>query len=116
MGVYEPEWPQVDVIIGNPPFLGDKKMRAELGHKYVEDLRKLYRDRIPGQSDFVCYWFEKARAMIEEGKVKRAGLLTTQGIRGGANRKVLERISLPYMSKSFKRQKVKDRLKVNRML
>jgi len=40
----------------------------------------------------VCYWFEKARAMIEEGKVKRAGLLATQGIRGGANRKVLERI------------------------
>jgi type II restriction/modification system DNA methylase subunit YeeA len=82
----------VDVIIGNPPFLGDKKMRAELGHKYVEDLRKLYGDRIPGQSDLVCYWFEKARAMIEKGDVKRAGLLATQGIRGGANRKVLARI------------------------
>ena len=40
----------------------------------------------------VCYWFEKARAMIEEGKVKRAGLLATNSIRGGANRKVLERI------------------------
>ena len=88
----EPEWPAADVIIGNPPFLGDKKMRAELGDKYVEDLRKLYGDRIPGQSDLVCYWFEKARALIEEGKVKRAGLLATQGIRGGANRKVLERI------------------------
>ena len=91
MGV-EPEWPEADVIIGNPPFLGDKKMRAELGDKYVEDLRKLYGDRIPGQSDLVCYWFEKARAMIEEEKAKRAGLLATQGIRGGANRKVLERI------------------------
>jgi len=88
----EPAWPAVDVIIGNPPFLGDKKMRAELGDKYVDDLRQLYGDRIPGQSDLVCYWFEKARAMIEEGKVKRAGLLATQGIRGGANRKVLERI------------------------
>ena len=88
----EPSWPAVDVIIGNPPFLGDKKMRAELGHKYVEDLRKLYGDRIPGQSDLVCYWFEKARAMIERGEVKRAGLLATQGIRGGANRTVLERI------------------------
>src|SRR6266498_4224106 len=89
---YEPEWPEVDVIVGNPPFLGDKKMRTELGDKYVDDLRKLYGDRIPGQSDLVCYWFEKARALIEEGKVKRAGLLATQGIRGGANRKVLERI------------------------
>jgi hypothetical protein len=56
----EPEWPEVDVIVGNPPFLGDKKMRSELGHKYVEDLRALYGQRIPGQSDLVCYWFEKA--------------------------------------------------------
>ena len=27
----EPEWPEADVIIGNPPFLGDKKMREGLG-------------------------------------------------------------------------------------
>jgi type II restriction/modification system DNA methylase subunit YeeA len=72
--------------------LGDKKMRAELGDKYVDDLRKLFGDRIPGQSDLVCYWFEKARAMIKEGTVKRAGLLATNSIRGGANRTVLERI------------------------
>jgi type II restriction/modification system DNA methylase subunit YeeA len=88
----EPEWPQADVIIGNPPFLGDKKMRAELGDKYVDDLRALYADRIPGQSDLVCYWFEKARALIRAKQTKRAGLLATQGIRGGANRTVLERI------------------------
>src|SRR5437879_6660093 len=30
--------------------------------------------------------------MIEQGRAKRAGLLATQGIRGGANRIVLERI------------------------
>jgi SAM-dependent methyltransferase len=88
----EPEWPAADVILGNPPFLGDKKMRAELGHEYVETLRKLYEGRLPGGSDLVCYWFEKARAMIERGQVKRAGLLATNSIRGGANRKVLERI------------------------
>lgn len=91
-GASEPEWTPVDVILGNPPFLGDKKMRAELGDEYVDALRKLYEGRIPGQSDLVCYWFEKARAMIEEGKVKRAGLLATNSIRGGANRAVLERI------------------------
>jgi len=88
----EPEWPEADVIIGNPPFLGDKKMRAELADKYVDDLRRLYADYIPGQSDLVCYWFEKARAMIEAGRAKRAGLLATNSIRGGANRQVLERI------------------------
>lgn len=88
----EPTWPEADFVIGNPPFLGDKKMRRELGHEYVEDLRRLYHGRIPGQSDLVCYWFERARTMIAEKKVKRAGLLATQGIRGGANRVVLQRI------------------------
>ena len=46
----------------------------------------------PHEADLCCYWFEKARAQIAAGKAKRAGLLATQGIRGGANRKVLERI------------------------
>ena len=88
----EPEWPEVDVIVGNPPFLGDKKMRSELGNTYVESLRKLYTGRIPGGADLVTYWFERSRMYLIENKVNRVGLLATQGIRGGANRKVLERI------------------------
>ncbi|MBN1425734.1 class I SAM-dependent DNA methyltransferase [Candidatus Fermentibacteria bacterium] len=88
----EPEWPTVDFIVGNPPFLGDKIMRGGLGDDYVDRLRSLYGGRIPGQSDLCCYWFEKARAHITSGKCKRAGLLATQGIRGGANREVLKRI------------------------
>ncbi len=88
----EPEWPAAEVIIGNPPFLGGGKLRGELGDTYVETLFKLYGDRLPNFSDLVCYWFEKARAMVESGQVKRVGLLATNSIRGGANRKVLERI------------------------
>lgn len=88
----EPEWPEVDVIIGNPPFLGGKKLRTELGDQYVEVLFTLYSDRVSREADLVVYWFEKARAQIEQGKAKRAGLLATQGIRGGANRQVLDRI------------------------
>src|SRR5205085_11687271 len=57
----ERDWPGSDVIVGNPPFLGDKLMRGELGDDYVEELRKMYGDRIPGQSDLCCYWFEKSR-------------------------------------------------------
>ena len=91
-GVREPEWPATDVIIGNPPFLGGGKLRSELGDAYTEALFKLYGGRLPNFSDLCCYWFEKARAQIEAGRAKRAGLLATQGIRGGANRKVLERI------------------------
>ncbi|MBU1747259.1 MAG: class I SAM-dependent DNA methyltransferase, partial [Chloroflexi bacterium] len=88
----EPTWPASDVIIGNPPFLGGGKIRSELGEAYTESLFGLYGDRIPNFSDLVCYWFEKARAMIETGQAKRAGLLATNSIRGGANRRVLERI------------------------
>ena len=88
----EPEWPQASVVIGNPPFLGSQRLRAELGDEYVEHLHSLYQNRIPGASDLCCYWFEKARAMIEAGTLGRAGLLATQGIRGGANRRTLERV------------------------
>jgi type II restriction/modification system DNA methylase subunit YeeA len=90
--VKEPVWPEADVIIGNPPFLGGKRLRIGLGDKYVEALYKLYEGRIPHEADLVCYWFEKARAQIEDRQAGRAGLLATQGIRGGANRKVLDRI------------------------
>ncbi len=88
----EAEWPQADVIVGNPPFLGDKVMRSELGGDYVETLRKTYDGRVPGGADLVTYWFEKARAHIEAGKLQAAGLVTTNSIRGGTNRKVLDRV------------------------
>ena len=89
---YEPEWPKADVIIGNPPFLGNKKMLSELGNHYVKTLRDLYVNRLPGGVDFVTYWFEKAREMIMSNKAHRAGLLATQSIRHGASQRVLERI------------------------
>lgn len=88
----EPTWPPAEIIMGNPPFLGSQRQRNELGTKYLDDLHQLYQNRIPGQSDLVCYWFEKARALIKNQQTKRAGLLATNSIRGGANRTVLERI------------------------
>lgn len=88
----EPLWPAVDVIIGNPPFLGDKKMREGLGDKYVDDLRRLYEGRVPGGADFVTFWYERAREQIKVGQAKRAGLLATNSITMMGNRPVLERI------------------------
>lgn len=88
----EPDWPAAEVIIGNPPFLGGNRIRKELGDDYVNALFNLYEDRVPALADLVCYWFEHARAQIVAGATQRAGLLATQGIRGGANRHVLERI------------------------
>ena len=88
----EPEWPEAEFIVGNPPFLGGKRMLSELGEEYMAALRQVWDDRLSRFSDLCCYWFEKSRKQIEDGKSLRAGLLATQGIRGGANRKVLERI------------------------
>ena len=90
--VHEAAWPAADVIVGNPPFLGGNRIRSELGDAYVTELFGVYDKRIPQFSDFVCYWFEKAREQIESGKTQRAGLLSTNSIRGGVNRRVLERI------------------------
>jgi hypothetical protein len=87
------EWPEVDVIVGNPPFLGASKIRSALGDEYTNLIFDLNEGGAPyGANDMAAYWFEIARRQIEQGKAKRVGLLATQGIRGSANRRVLERI------------------------
>ena len=85
-------WPAAEFVVGNPPFLGGKMLRRELGDGYVDALFKAWAGRVPPESDLCCYWFDKARAQIFAGHTRRAGLLATQGIRGGANREVLKRI------------------------
>ncbi|PQJ96068.1 class I SAM-dependent DNA methyltransferase [Chromatium okenii] len=88
----EPNWPTADVIVGNPPFLGGSKKRGVLGDDYFSTLGTIYAGRIPAGADLVTYWFEKARSQIETKKANAAGLVSTNSIRGGANRQVLERI------------------------
>lgn len=82
-------WPEADVVVGNPPFLGNKKMIAELGEDYTRELRKAW-PQVPGGADLVCYWFAGAWDRMVAGKLKRAGLVSTNSIRGGANREVLK--------------------------
>ena len=88
----EAEWPAVDAIVGNPPFVGNKKMLGELGAEYTTKLRALFDGRLPGGVDLVTYWFERSRAHIAAGQCRRAGLVATQSIRKGANRAALDRI------------------------
>jgi SAM-dependent methyltransferase len=86
------DWPTVDVVVGNPPFLGNKKMISELGEEYTTTLRRAY-PQVPGGADLVCYWFARAWAMMAAGTLTRAGLVATNSIRGGANRAVLKPIT-----------------------
>jgi len=73
-------------------FLGDKKMISELGEDYVAGLRHLYNGRVPGGADLVTFWFAKASGQLAANKARRVGLVATNSIRGGQNRKVLENI------------------------
>ena len=86
----EPDWPEADVVIGNPPFLGGKLLITHLGEHFVSRMFATYSGRVPAQADLVCYWFEKAGRQIASGKAKRAGLVATNSIRGGANRQALQ--------------------------
>jgi type II restriction/modification system DNA methylase subunit YeeA len=86
------EWPVADVVIGNPPFLGNGLMIGELGEAYTVALRSAYPE-LSGGIDLVCYWFAKAFAAMVAGRLLRAGLVATNSIRGGANRSVLQPIS-----------------------
>ena len=92
----EREWPAADVIVGNPPFIGNKKMRGELdrfnGEGYTDAIWETYGKRLPATSDFCCYWFEKARELIEKMKCQRAGLLATTSSKQISSRHAFERI------------------------
>ncbi len=88
----EPDWPEADVVIGNPPFLGNRRMRRGLGDAYAEALPRVYAEWVRGKPDLVCYWFAKAGRLVAEGHLQRAGLVATNSIRGGTNRSALDQI------------------------
>ena len=89
----EPDWPEADVIIGNPPFLGGKLLLGVLGQDYTNRLRAVYERAVPGFADLVCYWFHKAGGLVAQGRAARCGLVATNSIRGGKSRAVLDRIA-----------------------
>ncbi|MCT0212841.1 N-6 DNA methylase [Synechococcus sp. CS-1327] len=84
------QWPEADSYVGNPPFLGGKRMRTELGDDYTERVYNYYPDS-SNFADFCCYWFRLAHDNLKPDG--RAGLVGTNMIRRGYNR----RASLDYI-------------------
>lgn len=83
-------WPQADVVIGNPPFLGAKRLKPERGADYVNAVRKLYPD-VPGMADYCVYWFRRAHDHVEPATKEdplrgRVGLVGTQNVRNNKSR------------------------------
>lgn len=85
-------WPDADIIVGNPPYMGAKLMNRRLGREMTAQIRRVYAGRLPAFTDLVCFWFENARQMIEEGRARRAGLVATNSLRKNTNLNVMHRI------------------------
>ncbi len=83
------EWPDADFIVGNPPFIGNKRMRLALGDGYVKAVREAW-PRVPETVDFVMYWASHATELVAKGKVTRLGFITTNSITQTFNRPVLQ--------------------------
>ena len=77
------EWPEFDVVIGNPPYQSKNKMVQELGAAYVDRVRQAFPD-VPGRADFCVYWFRKAHDLMKKGQY--AGLVGTNTIRQNYSR------------------------------
>jgi len=83
-------WPEVDVIIGNPPFLDARKTTVERGRDYVKKLQELYPE-ITRRADYCVYWLRRAHDHLpnctaEDPVTGRAGLVGTQNIRNNEAR------------------------------
>ena len=91
------DWPEAEFIVGNPPFIGGKDMRAELGDGYAEAAWKS-RSKIPGGADFVMHFWDEAAIRLlrkpKKGKVnpiRRFGFITTNSVTQIFSRRVIER-------------------------
>ena len=84
------EWPEADYVVSNPPFIGNRVMRENLGDGYTETLRKSYSE-IPETVDYVMYWWHKSARLVGSNQVLRFGLITTNTIRQTWQRSVIEK-------------------------
>ena len=92
-----PDWPEADFIVGNPPFIGGKDIRAKLGGDYAEALWKA-NPRVPKSADFVMQWWDHAAHILtaKNSPLRRFGFVTTNSITQTFSRRVIE----GYLSKS----------------
>jgi SAM-dependent methyltransferase len=86
----KPVWPEAEFIVGNPPFIGGKDIRAELGDHYAEALWNVHRD-INDSADFVMYWWDRAASILtaKDTTLQRFGFVTTNSITQVFSRRVV---------------------------
>lgn len=88
-GVAVAEWPDAEYIVGNPPFLGNKRLNDVLNPGYVEAIKKAY-PAVPKTADLVMYWWWRCAELLRNRKtLRRFGLVTTNSITQKFNRAVV---------------------------
>jgi len=87
-GVKKAKWPDADFVVGNPPFIGGKDIRAWHGDGYALAVRSVYGE-VPESADFVMYWWQRAAALARAGNLRRFGFVTTNSITQVFDRKVV---------------------------
>jgi hypothetical protein len=87
-----PDWPPAEFIVGNPPFIGGKDLRARLGDGYVEALWAAH-PQMNESADFVMYWWDHAAELLTRKgtALRRFGLVTTNSISQVFQRRVVAR-------------------------
>lgn len=88
VGARRRAWPAADFIVGNPPFLGNKRMNDVLGAGYVAAIKAAYPE-VHGSADLVMWWWWRAADLVARGEVRRFGLVTTNSISQAFNRQVV---------------------------
>ncbi len=83
-------WPAADFIVGNPPFIGTKRLRETLGSGYVEALWAAH-PNVPHSTDLAMYWWHRAADLTAKGQVRRFGFITPNSLTQFYNRRVVER-------------------------
>jgi hypothetical protein len=88
----QPEWPAAEFIVGNPPFIGGKDIRARQGDEWTEALWAAHPD-MNDAADFVMYWWDHAASLLTKRKtpLRRFGLVTTNSISQVFQRRTIER-------------------------
>ena len=87
-----PEWPDAEFIVGNPPFIGGKDIRARLGDDYIRALWSAH-PHMNESADFVMYWWDRAAEVLTQRAtvLRRFGFVTTNSISQLFQRRVMEK-------------------------
>jgi hypothetical protein len=87
-----PEWPEAEFIVGNPPFIGGKDIRARQGDAFTEALWAAH-PQMNQSADYVMYWWDRcAELLTRKGTtLRRFGLVTTNSISQVFQRRVVDR-------------------------